>query len=89
VRRFSPTTPSAWRRLPGRGATRCWPQDRGGPARGAAVGRDPGPGRVHLAHGAALAATMTATDPRWQEIATIALEVSALSEEELEYELRQ
>jgi mycobactin phenyloxazoline synthetase len=33
---------------------------------------------------AALAATMLAADPRWEEIAAISLEVSALTEEELE-----
>ena len=38
---------------------------------------------------AALATTMTTADPRWEEIAAIALEVSALTEEQLEYELRQ
>jgi mycobactin phenyloxazoline synthetase len=38
---------------------------------------------------AALATTMMTADPRWEEIAAIALEVSALTEEELEYELRQ
>ncbi|HTF52301.1 MAG TPA: amino acid adenylation domain-containing protein [Pseudonocardia sp.] len=38
---------------------------------------------------AALATTMMTADPRWEEIAAIAMEVSALTEEELEYQLRQ
>jgi mycobactin phenyloxazoline synthetase len=38
---------------------------------------------------AALAATMIAADPRWEEIAAISLEVSALTEEELELQLGQ
>ncbi|WP_028936966.1 non-ribosomal peptide synthetase [Pseudonocardia spinosispora] len=38
---------------------------------------------------AALAETMLASDSRWEEIAAISLEVSAMSEEELELELRK
>jgi len=38
---------------------------------------------------AALAATMLAADPRWEEIAEISLEVSALTDEELELQLGQ
>ncbi|MDT7628926.1 MAG: hypothetical protein QOI50_856, partial [Pseudonocardiales bacterium] len=37
---------------------------------------------------AALAKTMVGADPRWEEIAAISLEVSALTEDELELQLR-